>query len=81
MLESCTTRWAFETGRKRFARYPRGVPMTTTSVEWRPYASMWFDLNARTLVVSLDEAGTNLLQTDIHSGPCPDCGDPGPEPY
>jgi hypothetical protein len=74
VLESCTTTWAFETERKRFARLPRGLTLTSTSAEWRPYASMWFDLGARTLVVSLDEAGTQLLQSDIHNGPCPDCG-------
>ena len=75
VLESCTTTWAFDTGRKRFARLPKGLTLTSTSAEWRPYASMWFDLGARTLVVSLDEAGTQLLQTDIHNGPCSECGE------
>ena len=74
MLESCTTTWAFDTGRQRFARLPRGMALTSTSAEWRPYASMWFDLEARTVVVSLDDAGTNLLQSDIHNGPCAACG-------
>lgn len=77
MLESCTTTWAFDTGRNRFARLPRGVTLTSTSAEWRPYSSMWFDMGARTLVVQLDQAGTNLLQTDIHNGPCQECGDEG----
>ena len=77
VLESCTTQWAFDTGRNRFARLPRGMTLTSTSAEWRPYASMWFDMSARTLVVSLDAEGTRLLQSDIHNGPCSECGDPG----
>lgn len=75
-VESCTTTWAFDTTRGRFARVPRGMPISTTSVEWRPYASMSIDHQAGTLAVALDEAGTRLLRSELHTGagPCPACG-------
>lgn len=75
LAESCTTTWAFDTDRHRFARVPRGVPLTTGSIEWRPYADVRVDRGGGRLEVSLDGAGTNLLRSEIHAGgPCPNCG-------
>lgn len=74
VVESCTTTWAFDQTRKRFCRLPRGLELSATSAEWRPFHSMSVDRQAGTLEVSLDQAGTNLLKSDIHTGPCPDCG-------
>ena len=76
VVESCTTTWAFDEGRKRFSRLPRGVPLSVSSAEWRPYASMRVDREGGTVEVHLDAAGTNILRSHIHTGPCPDCGAP-----
>jgi hypothetical protein len=73
-VESCTTTWAFDTARNRFARLPRGMSLTGTSAEWKPYASMVVDLTAGTVEVALDEAGTQLLRSEVHNGPCDSCG-------
>ena len=78
VVESCTTTWAFDTGRGRFTRLPRGLALSNSSADWRPYASMHVDREAGSVEVALDSAGTQLLRSDIHTGgPCPDCGDPG----
>lgn len=78
VAESCTTTWAFDTDRCRFARLPRGLALSNSSAEWRPYASMHIDRDGAFVEVSLDAEGTRLLRSDIHTGaPCPDCGDPG----
>lgn len=76
VVESCTTTWAFDVGRSRFARMPRGVPLTSISAEWRPYADLTLDLTAGTLEVALDEAGTKLFRSQIHTDDaCPTCGE------
>ena len=82
VVESCTTTWAFDTGRSRFSRLPRGLALSNSSAEWRPYHSMNVDRAAGSVEVALDAAGTQLLRSDIHTGgPCPDCGyDPAGEP-
>lgn len=75
MVESCTTTWAFDTERARFTRLPRGLALSSSSAEWRPYHSMHIDREAGTVEVALDAAGTRLLRSDIHTtSPCPDCG-------
>ena len=76
VVESCTTTWAFDVGRSRFARMPRGVPLTSISAEWRPYSELTLDLTAGTLEVALDQAGTRLLRSQIHTDEaCPTCGE------
>ncbi|MHB1925005.1 MAG: hypothetical protein ACYCSJ_09960 [Acidimicrobiales bacterium] len=78
VVDSCTTTWAFDTDRGRFTRLPRGLALSNSSADWRPYASMHVDREAGTVEVALDSAGTQLLRSDIHTGgPCPDCGHPG----
>lgn len=75
VVESCTTTWAFDTTRRRFARLPRGLTLNHASAEWRPYTSMAVDWESGSVEVALDSAGTNLLRSEIHtSGPCPHCG-------
>ncbi|HZU72786.1 MAG TPA: hypothetical protein VE990_08445 [Acidimicrobiales bacterium] len=74
LVESCTTTWAFDTGRRRFARLPRGLSIASHSAEWRPYVGMTVDRHAGTLEVVLDQAGTELLRSEVHTGPCPVCG-------
>lgn len=75
MVESCTTTWAFDTARMRFTRLPRGLALSNSSAEWRPYASMRIDRLAGWVEVALDRARTSLLRSDIHTGPaCPHCG-------
>lgn len=75
VVESCTTTWAFDTGRSRFTRLPRGLGLSSSSADWRPYHSMRVDMEAGSVEVALDAAGTQLLRSDIHTGgPCPDCG-------
>ena len=75
VVDSCTTTWAFDPTRCRFARIPRGMALDSVSAEWRPYHSMTLDMNTGQLEVALDPAGTRLLRSDIHSGaPCPGCG-------
>ena len=81
-METCTTTWAFDTGRSRFTRLPRGLALSNSSADWRPYHSMNVDMEAASVEVALDAAGTRLLRADIHTGGvCPDCGyDPAAEP-
>lgn len=75
VAESCTTTWAFDTGRSRFTRLPRGLALSSSSADWRPYHSMRVDMEAGSVEVALDAAGTQLLRSDIHTGGvCPDCG-------
>lgn len=79
LVESCTTTWAFDTARMRFTRLPRGLALTNSSAEWRPYASMTIDRQAGSVEVALDRAGTSLMRSEIHTGPsCPHCGATGP---
>ena len=82
VVESCTTTWAFDTGRSRFARLPRGLALSNSSAEWRPYHSMRVDREAASVEVALDAAGTQLLRSDIHTDErCPECGfDPAGDP-
>ena len=75
VVESCTTTWAFDLTRSRFARLPRGLPLNSVSAEWRPYAHMTLDLAAGTLEVLLDAAGTRVLRSDVHTDAgCSTCG-------
>jgi len=76
-LDSCHSRWIFDTERHRFRRVLRGpeLELRTVATEWRPYHDLHVDEESDSFVVALNEAGTRMLRSWRHvEGSCPNCG-------
>jgi hypothetical protein len=81
-VDSCHSRWVFDTERRRFRRILKGLGFDAhkAMTEWRPYRELQLDPNSESFVVVLDDAGTRMLRSWRHTGPsCPQCGDTGTE--
>src|SRR5580658_5238497 len=63
IIDSCHSRWIFDTDRLRFRRVPKGpgLEMLTAMTEWRPYHELLMDGDSESFVVVLNDAGTCML--------------------
>ena len=76
-LDSCHSRWVFDTDGHRFRRVLRGpeFELRTVTTEWRPYHELHIDEDSDSFVVVLNEEGTRMLRSWRHlEGSCPNCG-------
>lgn len=75
VLESCHSLWVFEPGRKRFRRVPRGTRLDMPSPEsdWTPYHRLEVEPSSGAFAVALNEDGTRVLRSWLHSEPCRHC--------
>jgi hypothetical protein len=79
-VDSCHSRWIFDTEHRRFRRVLKGpgLGLRTVMTEWRPYHDLHLDPYSDSIVVVLNEAGTRMLRSWRHVGAvCPHCGDAG----
>ena len=75
VLESCHSMWVFEPERKRFRRVPRGTRLDMPSPEsdWTTYHRLELEPSSGAFAVSLNEEGTRVLRSWLHSEPCRHC--------
>jgi hypothetical protein len=76
-LDSCHSRWVFDTDRRRFRRVPKGpgLEVLMAMTEWRPYHDLLIDTESDSFVVILNEAGTRMLRSWRHTeAVCALCG-------
>jgi hypothetical protein len=76
-VDSCHSRWVFDTERRRFRRVPQGpgLELLMAMTEWRPYHDLHLDPDSESFVVVLNDAGTRMLRSWRHTGAvCPQCG-------
>jgi len=76
-IDSCHSRWVFDTGRLRFRRVPKGpgLELLMAMTEWRPYHDLHLDPDSDSFVVILNDAGTRMLRSWRHrEAVCPQCG-------
>jgi hypothetical protein len=76
-IDSCHSRWIFDTDRLRFRRVPKGpgFELLTAMTEWRPYPELLMDPDSESFVVVLNDAGTRMLRSWRHTEVvCPQCG-------
>ena len=81
-VDSCHSRWIFDTHHRRFRRILKGFAFGESQAvtDWRPYHDLQLDPNSDSFVVALDEAGTRVLRSWRHVGDvCPHCGEAGTE--
>ena len=76
-LDSCHSRWVFDTERLRYRRVPQGPGLARRMAvaEWNPYHELHIDPDSDSFTVVLNEAGTRMLRSWRHTDvPCPQCG-------
>jgi len=76
-VDSCHSRWVFDTDRRGYRRVPKGpgLTMRTVMAEWRPYHELHLDPCSDSFVVVLNQAGTRMLRSWRHrDGVCAQCG-------
>ena len=76
-LDSCHSRWDFDTERLRFRRAPTGPGLDAlmAMTQWRPYHELLIDPDSDSFVVVLNDAGTRMLRSWRHTeAVCPQCG-------
>jgi hypothetical protein len=76
-LDSCHSRWVFDTDVHRYRRVLRGpgFELRTVTTEWRPYYELHIEENSDSFVVVLNEEGTKMLRSWRHrDGECSNCG-------
>jgi hypothetical protein len=75
-LDSCHSTWIFDTRQLRFCRILRGIAVgqRRISTEWRPYWDLEIDPHEKAFTVVLNEAGTRLIRSSIHTQDCAQCG-------
>ena len=76
-LDSCHSRWVFDTERLRFRRTPKGpgLEQLMAMTQWRPYRDLQIDPHSDSFVVILNDAGTRMLRSWRHTeAVCPQCG-------
>ena len=81
-IDSCHSRWVFDTERMRFRRILKGLgsaermPIT----EWRRYFALHLDPHSDSFVVMLNDTDTRMLRSWRHLDPvCLQCGESGTE--
>jgi hypothetical protein len=76
LLESCHSVWLFDPGRMRFRRVPRGtrLDMPSPESEWTRYHRLEVEPSSGAFAVTLNEDGTRVLRSWLHSEPCRHCG-------
>jgi len=76
-IDSCHSRWIFDTAQMRFRRILKGLGHghELARTEWRPYFEFELDPSSDSFVVVLNEAGTRILRSWRHTDvACPWCG-------
>jgi hypothetical protein len=76
-VDSCHSRWTFDTERLRFRRMPKGpgLELLMATTQWRPYHELLLDPLSDSFEVILNDAGTRVLRSWRHrEGVCPQCG-------
>jgi len=76
-VDSCNSRWVFDTERRRFRRVPKGpgLELLMAMTQWRPYHDLQLDPDSDSFVVILNGAGTRILRSWRHTeAVCPQCG-------
>jgi hypothetical protein len=76
-LDSCHSRWVFDSARHRFRRVPKGPGLEAlmAMTEWRPYHELLIDTESDSFVVILNQAGTRMLRSWRHTeAVCAQCG-------
>jgi hypothetical protein len=76
-LDSCNSRWVFDTERLRYRRVPQGpgLGMRLATAEWRPYHELHIDQYSDSFVVVLNEVGNRMLRSWRHTtATCSQCG-------
>ncbi len=79
-VDSCHSRWIFDTEQRRFHRILKGPDFDTrmTTTEWEPYSKLHLDQDSDSFVVVLNDAGTRMLRSWRHTeGACTQCGGTG----
>jgi hypothetical protein len=77
VVDSCHSRWVFDTERRRFRRVLKGPGLEAlmATTQWRPYYDLQLIPYSDSFVVVLNEAGTRMLRSWRHTGAaCPQCG-------
>jgi hypothetical protein len=77
VIESCHSRWVFDSHRGRFRRVPLAgdVDLPVPDEEWTDYFGLEHSLDSDGFVVKLNESGSRLLRSFRHSEPCPHCAE------
>jgi len=81
-LDSCNSRWVFDTERLRYRRVPQGPGLgrQMAVTEWSEYHELHLDEHSDSFTVVLNEAGTRMLRSWRHTeAECPQCGATGTE--
>jgi len=76
-IDSCHSRWVFDTARHRYRRVPQGPGVAARLVDapWQPYSELHVDPDSDTFVVVLNATGTRMLRSWRHrQGRCAQCG-------
>lgn len=76
-IDSCHSRWIFDTKHRRFFRIHKGLGHGTESArtEWRSYFELDLNPYSDSFVVTLNESGTRMLRSWRHMGAvCSQCG-------
>jgi hypothetical protein len=76
-VDSCHSRWVFDTERLRFRRVPKGpgLELLMAMTQWRPYYDLQLDPDSDSFVVIMNEAGTRMLRSWRHTeAVCAQCG-------
>lgn len=75
LLKSCHSTWLFHADRMRFRRIPGGAnPHVPGSTDWRPYYGLEVDVATGQFAVALNDDGTHVLRSRLHTDPCSHCG-------
>ena len=76
VVDSCHSRWLFDTQRRRYRRVPKGpgLALRMDMAEWRPYHELHLDPCSDSFFVVLNESGSRMLRSWRHvDGSCPQC--------
>jgi hypothetical protein len=77
IVDSCHSRWVFDTERRLFRRVLTGpgLGLRTVMTEWRPYAELHLDEHSDSFTVVLNQDGTRMLRSWRHRDrECVQCG-------
>lgn len=76
-IDSCHSRWVFDTERLRYRRILKGPGFETqvTTTDWRPYHELRLDPSSDSFVVVLSDTGSVRIRSVRHAkAVCPQCG-------
>ena len=77
-IDSCHSRWFFDTEHRRFRRALKGFDSAGQAMltEWRPYHELILDPESDAFTVVLNDAGTRMLRSWRHTAvSCSLCGE------